>query len=40
MKKYLPAAIVTCIGLSNPVSAGAAEITFIGPGGIRAAVKQ
>jgi molybdate transport system substrate-binding protein len=40
MKKYLLAAIIAYIGLSNPVSTGATEITLIGPGGIRAAATQ
>ena len=37
MKKYLLPTIVASISLSNAVAAGAAEITLIGPGGIRAA---
>ena len=40
MKKYLLPAIVASIGLSNAVTARAAEITLIGPGGIRAAATQ
>ena len=40
MKKYLLPTIIASISLSNAVAVGAAEITLIGPGGIRAAATE
>ena len=40
MKKYLLSAIIAPIALWHSVSADAAEITLIGPGGIRAAATE
>ena len=40
MKNYLLSAIIASIALWHSISARAAEITLIGPGGIRAAATE
>jgi molybdate transport system substrate-binding protein len=40
MKKYFLAVIIAFIVMYNPNAARAAEVTLIGPGGIRAAATQ
>jgi len=40
MKHHLQAAVIAAFALGNIPVAGAAEVTLIAPGGIRAAVEQ